>query len=249
MYKVKIKTFEGPFDLLFHLIEKNEIDIKDIPIASVFEQYMEYLNAMQEMDLDIATEFILMAATLLEIKSSMLLPKAQPEGKQLELDEADPREILVERLIEYKKYKVVANKLKSSNVYGLKFFREEPEIKYIDKSLLLNYSADDLKKAYIKILKRSNSDVIPIKYTKDQFTVEDKIKEFLKNLIVTPIMKFSEFVFNRHKVEKVVSFMALLELVKLKKVVVEQKKIFGDIIIKIDMSIIKKSIKNKNQNR
>ncbi|MBE0068129.1 segregation and condensation protein A [Thermoanaerobacterium thermosaccharolyticum] len=232
MYKVKIKTFEGPFDLLFHLIEKNEIDIKDIPIASVFEQYMEYLNAMQEMDLDIATEFILMAATLLEIKSSMLLPKAQPEGKQLELDEADPREILVERLIEYKKYKVVANKLKSSNVYGLKFFREEPEIKYIDKSLLLNYSADDLKKAYIKILKRSNSDVIPIKYTKDQFTVEDKIKEFLKNLIVTPIMKFSEFVFNRHKVEKVVSFMALLELVKLNKVVVEQKKIFGDIIIK-----------------
>ncbi|AGB18948.1 segregation and condensation protein A [Thermoanaerobacterium thermosaccharolyticum] len=232
MYKVKIKTFEGPFDLLFHLIEKNEIDIKDIPIASVFEQYMEYLNAMQEMDLDIATEFILMAATLLEIKSSMLLPKAQPEGKQLELDEADPREILVERLIEYKKYKVVANKLKSSKVYGLKFFREEPEIKYIDKSLLLNYSADDLKKAYIKILKRSNSDVIPIKYTKDQFTVEDKIKEFLKNLIVTPIMKFSEFVFNRHKVEKVVSFMALLELVKLNKVVVEQKKIFGDIIIK-----------------
>ncbi|KAA5807665.1 segregation and condensation protein A [Thermoanaerobacterium thermosaccharolyticum] len=232
MYKVKIKTFEGPFDLLFHLIEKNEIDIKDIPIASVFEQYMEYLNAMQEMDLDIATEFILMAATLLEIKSSMLLPKAQPEGKQLELDEADPREILVERLIEYKKYKVVANKLKSSNVYGLKFFREEPEIKYIDKSLLLKYSADDLKKAYIKILKRSNSDVIPIKYTKDQFTVEDKIKEFLKNLIVTPIMKFSEFVFNRHKVEKVVSFMALLELVKLNKVVAEQKKIFGDIIIK-----------------
>ncbi|WP_434565466.1 segregation/condensation protein A [Thermoanaerobacterium thermosaccharolyticum] len=232
MYKVKIKTFEGPFDLLFHLIEKNEIDIKDIPIASVFEQYMEYLNAMQEMDLDIATEFILMAATLLEIKSSMLLPKAQPEGKQLELDEADPREILVERLIEYKKYKVVANKLKSSNVYGLKFFREEPEIKYIDKSLLLKYSADDLKKAYIKILRRSNSDVIPIKYTKDQFTVEDKIKEFLKNLIVTPIMKFSEFVFNRHKVEKVVSFMALLELVKLNKVVAEQKKIFGDIIIK-----------------
>ncbi|WHE08069.1 segregation/condensation protein A [Thermoanaerobacterium thermosaccharolyticum] len=232
MYKVKIKTFEGPFDLLFHLIEKNEIDIKDIPIASVFEQYMEYLNAMQEMDLDIATEFILMAATLLEIKSSMLLPKAQPEGKQLELDEADPREILVERLIEYKKYKVVANKLKSSNVYGLKFFREEPEIKYIDKSLLLNYSADDLKKAYIKILKGANSDVIPIKYTKDQFTVEDKIKEFLKNLIFTPIMKFSEFVFNRHKVEKVVSFMALLELVKLNKVVAEQKKIFGDIIIK-----------------
>ncbi|ADL68855.1 segregation and condensation protein A [Thermoanaerobacterium thermosaccharolyticum] len=232
MYKVKIKTFEGPFDLLFHLIEKNEIDIKDIPIASVFEQYMEYLNAMQEMDLDIATEFILMAATLLEIKSSMLLPKAQLEGKQLELDEADPREILVERLIEYKKYKVVANKLKSSNVYGFKFFREEPEIKYIDKSLLLKYSADDLKKAYIKILKRSNSDVIPIKYTKDQFTVEDKIKEFLKNLIVTPIMKFSEFVFNRHKVEKVVSFMALLELVKLNKVVAEQKKIFGDIIIK-----------------
>jgi len=232
MYNVKIETFEGPFDLLFHLIEKNEIDIKDIPIASVFEQYMEYLNAMQEMDLDIATEFILMAATLLEIKSSMLLPKAQPEGKQLELDDVDPREILVERLIEYKKYKVIANKLKTSNVYGLRFFKEEPEIKYIDKSLLLNYSADDLKKAYIKILKRSNSDVIPIKYAKDQFTVEDKIKEFLKNLIVTPIMKFSDFVFNRHKVEKVVSFMALLELIKLNKVVAEQKKIFGDIIIK-----------------
>lgn len=232
MYNVKVETFEGPFDLLFHLIEKNEIDIRDIPIASVFEQYMEYLNAMQEMDLDVATEFILMAATLLEIKSTMLLPKVQPEGKQLEMDEADPREMLVERLIEYKKYKIISNKLRNLNVYGRRFFREEPEVKYIDKSLSLNYSADDLKRTYMKILNKANNDVISIRYTKDKFTVEDKIKEFLKNLVVTPIIKFSEFIFNRHKVEKVVSFMALLELIKLNEVIAEQKKAFGDIIVK-----------------
>ncbi|MDI3312171.1 MAG: segregation/condensation protein A, partial [Thermoanaerobacterium sp.] len=177
MYNIKIDFFEGPFDLLFHLIEKNEIDIKDIPIASVFDQYMEYLKAMQEMDLDITTEFILMAATLLEIKSSMLLPKPHIEGQQMTIDDTDPREELVEKLIEYKKYKSVANILKDLNTLGTKFFRDEPEIKYIDRSLCLNYSTIDLKKAYMKILQKSNKNAVPIKYKEDQITINDKIKE------------------------------------------------------------------------
>ena len=231
MYNIKIESFEGPFDLLFHLIEKNEIDIKDIPIASVFDQYMEYLKAMQEMDLDIATEFILMAATLLEIKSSMLLPKQNVEGQQMTMADADPREELVEKLIEYKKYKSVANRLKDLNTLGTKFFRDEPEIKYVDKSLCLNYSAIDLKKAYVKILQKSSDNVMPIKYAKDQITIDDKIKEILKKLIVTPVIKFGDFLKNLRKIEKIVSFVALLELIKLNKVAAEQKNAFGDIII------------------
>ncbi|SNX55399.1 segregation/condensation protein A [Thermoanaerobacterium sp. RBIITD] len=232
MYNIKIETFEGPFDLLFHLIEKNEIDIRDIPIAKVLDQYMEYLNTMQELDLDVTTEFILMAATLLEIKSSMLLPKVQADGRQMEMEEADPREELVERLLEYKKYKMFANELKKLNLYGMRFFREIPDIKYIDKSLSLKYTASDLKSAYLKITNKLNNNIMPIKYAKDKFTVEDKIKQFIDKLVLRPFIKFSEFIRNCQKIEKVVSFMALLELVKLNKIIAEQNKIFGDIIIK-----------------
>jgi len=101
---IKLQNFEGPFDLLFYLIEKNQIDIYDIPILEITEQYLDYLNAMQELDLDIASEFLVMAATLLHIKSRMLLPKREPLPGE-ETESADPREELIIKLLEYKKYK------------------------------------------------------------------------------------------------------------------------------------------------
>ncbi|HWI55555.1 MAG TPA: segregation/condensation protein A, partial [Desulfobacteria bacterium] len=107
-YQIKLQVFEGPFDLLFHLIEKNEVDIYDIPIAKITEQYVEYIKNMQMLDLEVASEFLVMASTLLSIKARMLLPKPPKEDPELDEEDADPRDLLVEKLLEYKKFKVMA---------------------------------------------------------------------------------------------------------------------------------------------
>ncbi|MDI6605379.1 MAG: segregation/condensation protein A [Thermoanaerobacteraceae bacterium] len=234
MYNVKLDTFEGPFDLLFHLIEKNEVDIKDIPIATILDQYMEYLNKMQKIDLDITTDFILMAATLMKIKSEMLLPKiCKDEMNNMQVQEVDPREELVTKLMEYKKYKVIAEKLKSMCLFNKRFFKENPEIKYIDRSLSLKYCKNDIVKTYQKITSKLEHNIEAIKYTKEPYTVEDKIKIFIKKLIRRPILLFSEFIRkSREKSEVIVSFIALLELIRLNKITAEQNQVFGDILIK-----------------
>ncbi|MDR1060676.1 MAG: segregation/condensation protein A, partial [Clostridiales bacterium] len=115
-YKIKIDAFEGPFDLLFHLIEKNKIDIYDIPVSLIADQYMDHIFAMQEMDLDVASEFLVMASTLLHIKSRLMLPTPAPAEGEGE-DGADPREALVVSMIEYGKYKSLAAELKSNERY------------------------------------------------------------------------------------------------------------------------------------
>lgn len=232
MYNIKIEKFEGPFDLLFHLIEKNKIDIKDIPISMVFDQYMEYLNAMQELDLDIATEFIVMAATLLEIKSSTLLPRVKTEEIQTVMDEIDPRDELVKKLLEYKKYKKVSELFKNNCLFSSRYFKEEPDIKYLNKKLSLNYTANDLKVIYTKVINKSKEVVMPIKYSKEKFTIEEKIKELINKLVIKPLVLFSELIHGYQKTEKVVSFMAMLELTKSEKIKVIQKDFFGEILIR-----------------
>ena len=114
-YKIILESFEGPMDLLIHLIDKAEIDIYDIPINEITEQYIKYITKMEELDLEVTSEFLVMAATLLEIKSRMLLPpiKKETDGDQLEMEEIDPRLELVRRLVEYKKYKHVSKELQS----------------------------------------------------------------------------------------------------------------------------------------
>ncbi|SHE63755.1 condensin subunit ScpA [Thermoanaerobacter uzonensis DSM 18761] len=233
MYNVKLEVFEGPFDLLFHLIEKNEIDLMDIPISVILDQYMEYIKTLQEMDLDVASEFIVMAATLLEIKSKMLLPKQQFDGQQLEIEEVDPREELVTKLIEYKKYKIIAQTFREMCKIGSRFFREEPEIKYIDKKIALNYSSEDIYKAYLKVISKNNARENEIEIKKDEYTVEIKIKELLVKLVKKPFLWFSEFIKkSRAKGEIIISFIAVLELVRLNKIIAEQKTTYGDILIK-----------------
>ena len=124
--KIKLDMFEGPLDLLLHLIKKAEVDIYDIPIAEIAEQYIAYLKAMEELDLEVASEFLVMAATLLEIKSKMLLPKVRNVEDETSADE-DPREELIRKLVEYKKYKEFAEQLKSIEVHNTIFFKP-PEI-------------------------------------------------------------------------------------------------------------------------
>jgi segregation and condensation protein A len=235
MYTVKLEVFEGPFDLLYHLIEKNEIDLMDIPISLILDQYMEYIKTLQEMDLDIASEFIVMAATLVEIKSKLLLPKFKTEEEK-EIEE-DPREELVRQLVEYKKYKEAARILGEMSRLNWRFFREGPDVRYVDKRLSLNYSIEDIKNAYKRVIERNKGIENKIEIKKEEYTVADKIKELLAYLVKKPVIWFSEIVKkSKSKVEVVVSFVAILELIKLNKVIADQQTSYGDIFI----SFIKK---------
>ena len=150
--KIKIDNFEGPFDLLFHLIEKNQFNIYDIPINAITDQYMEYLFAMQEMDLEIASEFLVMASTLLHIKSKMLLPSRKEEDQQ----EADPREELVLKLLEYRKYKDFSNVLREREKEWSKVYWKLPEpITCIRKDEVVELVPDELKRVYTELLEKT----------------------------------------------------------------------------------------------
>lgn len=235
--KIKIDNFEGPFDLLFHLIEKSQMSIYDIPINVITDQYMEYLFAMQEMDMEIASEFLVMAATLLHIKSKMLLPDRKEKQQE---EEIDPREELVLKLVEYKKYKEFAKVLKEREEEWEKVYYKLPEI--IDfkwKDEVLELSPEELKNVYIKLLdknrKRMNNTEGKMAQIiqHEKVSLKSKMKEILKSFINRVVITFNEIFSLRTKsrAEVVTGFLAILELSKLKKVKIEQKKQFADIYI------------------
>jgi segregation and condensation protein A len=231
-YKVKLEIFEGPLDLLLYLIKKEELDIYDIPIAKITDQYLEYLEMMKLLDLDIAGEFIVMAATLMQIKSKMLLPPE--ETPQEELIEEDPRSELVKRLLEYKKFKEVADELakkeaSASQVYTRK--SEEKESLEVKDSPFFEASIFDLLTAFSKILKDVPKDTF-YKLVKDEFTVSEKIHDIFHMLVNEPKVYFSKlFSQAKSKLEIVATFLAVLELIRLKEVIVVQGERFGEIEI------------------
>ena len=232
---IKLETFEGPMDLLYHLIEKNKLDIKDIPIAEVTEQYMNYIANIDELDMDNVSEFMLMAATLLKIKSKMLLPKAKDE-----IVEEDPREELVQRLLEYKKYKEASENLITREEYSRILYKVKNEIeKYVTmkkihaEDVLVDITLDDITEAFKRILKANDmkidnrrSEFKRIK--KDLYTIEQKIDAIIERLKKVEKLRFEElFEDDAEKNEKVVTFLALLELIKLRKVTIKQDRMFG----------------------
>jgi len=236
-YQIKLEVFEGPFDLLFHLIEKNEVDIYNIPIAEITHQYLDYLEEMQSLDLEIASEFLVMAATLLSIKAKMLLPKPPKVLEEEELEE-DPRDELVERLLEYKKYKIVAEFLHQQEEHqGKVFFRPNEEEFFLsmfaDKNPLEGVRLEDLKAALIKILSK-NIDLVPIiEIPREEITIKKKMEEITKILESFPGgISFSDlFSSPVSKIEVVVQFLALLELMRIQKIKVSQTFVNGDIMI------------------
>jgi segregation and condensation protein A len=239
--KFKLDKFEGPLDLLLHLIEKAEVDIYDIPISEIAQQYLEYLDYMQEMDLEVASDFLVMAATLVEIKSKMLLPKPKKEGNPLQ--EIDPREELVQKLIEYKKYKEFTLLLRDKfEVYEKVFYKTpEPIEDYIsDFTSITGVSADLLAKTLNSILqKNSTSSKRKIREIhREVFTIDDKIKEITRLLVTKSIFYFEEL-FNKKsdKYEIIVTFLAILELVKRKSISVEQNMSFDRILVRRKKSI------------
>ena len=229
-YKVKLEVFEGPLDLLLYLIKEEELNIYDIPITRITAQYLEYLNMMQMLDLDVAGEFLVMAATLMHIKSRMLLP---PDPAGLETQEEDPRAELVRRLLEYKSFKEAADKLKVFEADRSGIFTRlgvEPEIKDSD-SPFVDVTLFQLMAAFSKVLKGLPKDVFH-EITTDEFTVAQKVHEIFHRLAKQPKVYFSElFRGAKNKQEVITIFLALLELVRLKEVIAQQDIHFGEIEI------------------
>lgn len=240
-YAIKIDNFEGPLDLLCHLIDKNKMDIYDIKINEIADQYIDYLNHMEEMNLDIASEFVIMASTLIYLKSKSLLPKQEEAEEELTEEE------LIQRIIEYKKYKEIIKKLKvnyeeNSKIYlGIKenidLPKQEIEKEY-DKDLIPNLYKSLLEKNEEKINKNAEN-IEKIAIT-DNYTVASKVKEMFKALI-----KNNKFVFNKlfslkehNKQEVVTAFSGLLEMSKRDKVNTKQEDLFEDIIVEKKKKIV-----------
>jgi segregation and condensation protein A len=241
-YKVKLNIFEGPLDLLLFLIKKEKIDIYDIPISRVTEQYLEYLKLMELLDLEIAGEFLVMAATLMHIKSKMLLPQDETDLEAQE--DEDPREELVRRLLEYKRYKEAAVQLQRmrdehKDVFlrkgtgGKEKIVSDEGVDYFEASLF------DLITAFRKVLKEVPRETFH-KIIKNKFSVSDKIHEIYHILAKQPRIYFSSLFQNANdKDELIVIFLAILELVKMREILTVQKGFFEEIEIMRNPELVK----------
>lgn len=239
---VKLEVFEGPLDLLLHLIDKNKIDIYDIPIVEITEQYLEYIRRMQTEDMNVMSEFLVMAATLLDIKCRMLLPKEINE----EGEEEDPRAELVQRLLEYKMYKFMSFELRDKQVdAGRYLFREQKLPKEVEnyrqpidyEELIGELNLQKLQDIFKSIVRRQEDRIDPIRSTygnieKEEVDVDRKtvyVEDYIKGHRTFSFRKLLE---KQHsKVEIIVTFLVILEMMKLGRISIAQENIFDDIII------------------
>jgi segregation and condensation protein A len=233
-YKVKLEVFEGPLDLLLYLIKKEEVDIYDIPIERITNQYMQYLSLMQLLNLEVAGEFLVMAATLMYIKSRMLLP-ADQQVIDGEADEGeDPRWELIRQLVEYKKFKEAALQLGHREEEQANLFtRQAPDSGLktdVKEAPLAEVSIFDLISAFNEVLKKANAREDFREIYEEKFTVSDKIEEILYTLREQSSIRFlALFTESATRTEVVVTFLALLELIRLKRLRVQQTEAFGEI--------------------
>jgi len=225
-YSVKLDVFEGPLDLLLFLIKRDEIDIYDIPIAHITKQYLEYIELMKVLNLEVAGEFIVMAATLIRIKARMLLPRTVDEE-----EEEDPREELVQALLEYRKYKEAAQILKGKEEEQSHWFpRTDPDLSGLPKEeILVEASLYDLMSAFKRILDSQPKETFhTINYPR--VTIEERIEYVLSCLAQKDGVVFTElFSDSPIKLVMVVTFMAILELIRLQKIYIRQTKHFSEI--------------------
>ncbi len=232
-YKIKLEIFEGPLDLLLYLVKKDHLNIYDIPIAKVTEQYLGYLNLMQLLDLNIAGEFLVMAATLLQIKSKMLLPAE--EGVSSQEEQEDPREELVRRLLEYERFKEIAQELHEKEIGQREVFKrpkaEAQDLPDKNKEVYFEASIFDLINAFSQALKDVPKEVF-YEVVKDKFTVEEATHEILHLLLVKQEVKLFElFGRAKNKLEMIVIFLAVLELIRMKEITARQNELFQEIDI------------------
>ena len=236
---VKLQVFEGPLDLLLHLIDKNKIDIYDIPIVEITNQYMEYIREMEKQDLNVMSEFLLMAATLLDIKCRMLLPKEVNE----EGEEEDPRAELVEQLLQYKMYKYMSYELKDRQVEGERLLYREPQIpdevmNYVEPvdldRLLDGLTLQKLNAIFKEVIKKQNDKIDPVrsrfgKIEKEEVTLPEKLDYVEKYAREHRIFSFRNLLTRQSsKIQIIVTFLAILELMKTGKIRIAQEQPFDD---------------------
>lgn len=239
-YAIKTENFEGPLDLLCHLIDKNKMDIYDIKLSEITDQYIEYIKQMEEMNLEVTSEFLVMASTLLFLKSKNLLPKQEDDKEELTEEE------LIRRIIDYKKYKEISKKIKENfEIFSNRFYKMAEEIELPKQKLEVEYEASMIPEIYAKLVERNEqkinqnaANIEKIAIT-DTYTVASKVKEMFKVLI-----KQRSFVFNklfsikkRNKQEVVTAFSGLLELSRRSKVLTTQEELFGDITVEKNKNV------------
>ncbi len=239
--ELKIRHFEGPLDLLFHLIEKNDIDIYDIPISDITAQYMEFLGKMQSLDMEVASEFLVMAATLVHIKSRMMLPGRKGDDESLE---EDPREELVISLLKYKRCKMLAGELRQRHdIYADCVYRLPSTAADMDIKISLppqEFDPEEFRLATENVAKRNEmrfadiSSKITHILKRDKLSVKERMKSVWLSITKRGRMFFHELFANKKEVEKIdriVSFLAVLELLRNNRICAEQKKPFDVILI------------------
>ncbi|MBE5819891.1 MAG: chromosome segregation protein ScpA [Clostridiales bacterium] len=233
-YAIRLDNFEGPLDLLCHLVDKNKMEIHDVNITEIADQYIEYLNEMEELNLEIASEFLVMASTLLYLKSKSLLPKqVEDEGELTE-------EELIYRIIEYKKYKEISKTLKEFyEMYSKRFFKIPDKIELPAKKIQDKFSSDLIYQNYKNLLDREtakvNKNAINIQRlaVTETVTIASKVKDIFRELV-----KKQKFIFNKlciskkyNKLEVITAFSGVLELTRKNKIIANQEMNFGDIIV------------------
>ena len=233
-YAIKIENFEGPLDLLCHLIEINKMNIYDIQINEITDQYIQYLNQMEEMNLEIASEFVVMASTLLYLKSKKLLPKQEEEEEELTEEE------LIRRIIEYKKFKEISKVLKQNYMQnGNRYYKNQENIELPKQKLEKDYDNTVIPNIYSELMERNrvkinqNAKNIEKIALVENYTVASKVKEMFKVLVKQKRFVFNKlFSLNKHnKQEVVTAFSGLLEMSRRKKVETTQEELFGDITV------------------
>lgn len=238
----KLQVFEGPLDLLLHLIEKNKVDIYDIPIVTITEQYLEYVNEMQNLDMDVMSEFLVMAATLIRIKSKMLLP-----GKEeTEEEEEDPRAELVRRLLEYKVYKYAAIELKDMELSASHAMYKKPTIpkevsmhkEEVDPVELVDgMTLNALNEIFQSIMKKQVDKIDPVRskfgtIEKEEINIEDRMIQIREEVRGLKGINFRTLLESQPtKMNIIITFMSILELMKVGAIIIRQEDTFGEIVI------------------
>ncbi len=233
-YEIHLDNFDGPLDLLLHLIDKNKMDIYDIPIAVITEQYLAYLDEAREMDLEVASEFLLTAATLLNIKAKMLLPKRRNADGELEQEE-DPRAELVQRLVEYRFYKETAQMLQGREQYESTYMLKPHDIEQMTSELepgnpVENVTLNQLMRAFMQVMEQAEVVEKPHQLTleKEEYLVEDSIENIRQRLRTENSIEFTSLFKRGDRKRKIITvFMALLELCRLGELTFQQQSNFG----------------------
>lgn len=229
-YEIKLQEFEGPFDLLLHLIKKDEIDIFDIPISKITEQYIFFINQLKEYNMELSSEFIVMAAQLIQIKSKLLLPIEENEQGE----EIDPREELAQKIYEYKIFKEISGYIKAREETYLQIYYKDPEYHLIKHEIVTKIDSNELLNAFKKVLSMNAVDHSEVgfihKIERESIRIEDRMKAILLRLQNEDVVEFSSLFSNSiTRTNIVVTFLALLELIKCNSVKFQQSKIGEEI--------------------